>query len=272
MTIFYGINAPWLANANLIVQLAMGLALLAGMMLARRKLFRAHGICQATVVILNLVPIFYYMLPVFKRGVLPGVPANLGDSYYLVSTAHAALGTVAELLGLYIILVAGTNLLPQALRFKKWKKWMRSELVIWWIVIGFGVGTYFVWYGAEGKADSSNNTVAATQTRNTNMSGPSTPQPQATPQTVIVNIGNYSFTPKELKVEAGTTVVWKNNAGRHTVTADDGSFESSIMAPGEQFSRTFESAGGVPYYCSLHGAAGGKDMSGVITVTPRSKP
>jgi plastocyanin/uncharacterized membrane protein YozB (DUF420 family) len=272
MTLFYGINAPWAANVNLAVQIAMGLALLAGMMLARRKLFRAHGICQATIVILNLVPIFYYMLPVFRRGVLPGVPTKLNDAYYATSTAHAAFGTVAEILGLYIILVAGTKLLPQALRFKKWKRWMRAELIIWWIVIGFGISTYFVWYGADEKAGSDNNIATAAQPQSANSPKPSAPEPQATPQTVTVDIGNYSFTPKELKIEAGTTVVWLNNTGRHTVAADDGSFESSVMSPGEKFSHTFESAGQIPYYCSLHGAAGGKDMAGVITVTRRGKP
>jgi plastocyanin/uncharacterized membrane protein YozB (DUF420 family) len=268
MTLLYGINAPWLASANLIAQLAMGAALLAGMWLARRKRFRAHGICQATVVILNLVPIFYYMLPVFRRGVLPNVPSKLNDSYYAVSTSHAALGTVAELLGLYIILVAGTNLLPQALRFKKWKRWMRAELIIWWLVIGLGIGTYFVWRGAEEQ------TVVpqAVSAQDTNALASSAPQPQATPQTVTVQISNYSFEPQEMKIEAGATVIWQNNAGRHTVTADDGSFESVVLAPGEKFSRTFEREGRVSYYCSLHGAAGGKDMAGVVTVTPRSKP
>lgn len=271
MTIFYGISAPWLANVNLAAQIAMGLALLVGMMLARRKLFRAHGICQATVVLLNLIPIFYYMLPVFRRGVLPGVPARLNDAYYAVSTAHAALGTIAEMLGLYILLVAGTKLLPQALRFKKWKRWMRTELIIWWVVIGFGIGTYFVWYGAEEKAGDNNVAVAATrQSTNTPKAGAA--EPQTTPESVTINIGNYSFTPKELKIEAGTTVVWQNNTGRHTVAADDGSFESPVMSPGEKFSHTFESAGQVPYYCGLHGAAGGKDMAGVIAVTPRGKP
>lgn len=273
MTLFYGINAPLLSNINLAVQLAMGLMLFVGMLLARRKRFRAHGICQATVVILNLIPIFYYMLPAFTRGVLPGVPAKLGDSYYAVSTAHAALGTIAELLGLYIILVAGTKLLPQALRFKNWKRWMRTELIIWWLVIGLGVGTYYVWYVAEGQAVTSNTTTSqTTNAQNQNAPATSASPSAATPQTVTVEVANFNFTPKELKIEAGTTVVWKDTVGRHTVTADDGSFDSSVMSPGEEFSHTFERAGSVPYYCSLHGAAGGKNMAGVVTVTPRSKP
>jgi plastocyanin len=50
------------------------------------------------------------------------------------------------------------------------------------------------------------------------------------------------------------------------VIADDGSFESPIMAPGEEYKRTFAKAGPIKYYCSLHGGAGGMKMAGTITV------
>jgi hypothetical protein len=59
---------------------------------------------------------------------------------------HAALGTTAELLGLYIVLVAGTNVLPMWLRFTNWKVWMRTEFVLWFGVIISGMGTYYAWY------------------------------------------------------------------------------------------------------------------------------
>jgi len=44
--------------------------------------------------------------------------------------------------------VAGTNVLPEWLRFKHWKWWMRAELVLWAIVLLSGVGTYCAWYVA----------------------------------------------------------------------------------------------------------------------------
>jgi hypothetical protein len=52
----------------------------------------------------------------------------------------------AELLGIYIVVVAGTNILPQWLCFKRWKLWMRAELMLWSIVLLSGVGTYYAWY------------------------------------------------------------------------------------------------------------------------------
>ncbi len=53
----------------------------------------------------------------------------------------------------------------------------------------------------------------------------------------------------------------------HTVTADDGSFDSGTLNGGQSFSYTFEQPGEYPYYCALHGAPGGVGMAGTVTVT-----
>ena len=127
-------------NINLTVQLLMGMALLVGMILARRRYFRAHGICQASVLLLNLIPIGWFMRPQFHTVVMPALPAGIRDHFYLLPTIHATLGTLAEVLGVYIILVAGLKVLPQKLRFKNYKRWMRTELALWWLVIAIGIG------------------------------------------------------------------------------------------------------------------------------------
>ena len=256
MNFILTINAPVAANLNLAAQLLMGSALVVGMFLARRKLFRAHAVCQSLVVLLNLIPITSYMLPVFRRGVLPTLPGTLGDRFYAVSTIHSALGLVAEVFGLYIILNAGTKLLPQALRFENYKRWMRAELALWWLVIALGVGVYWVWYQAGGAAGVNNATQEAS----------------AKPLTVTITLSNNQFEPKELTIEPGALVVWKDVAGPHTIRADDGSFESPILTAGQEFSRKFESEGRYPYHCTLHGSEGGRDMAGVIVVARRSRP
>jgi hypothetical protein len=48
---------------NLVVQVAMGVALIAGAFLARAKRYTAHGICQTAVLLLNLAMILYVMWP-----------------------------------------------------------------------------------------------------------------------------------------------------------------------------------------------------------------
>ena len=138
--------APPAANVVVVLEIGMGLALLVGAWLARKRRFRQHAWCQSTVVLLNLAVIVVMMIPSFRVHVLPRIPARLGRAYYALATAHAALGTVTELAGLYILLSAGTSVLPEKLRITKYKAWMRTVLVLWWVVLLLGFATYARWY------------------------------------------------------------------------------------------------------------------------------
>lgn len=138
--------APQYADLVLLLELAMGAGLLAGTVLARRRRFRAHAVCQSAIVLLNLVVIALVMVPSFGAQVGPRLPARLGSSYYAWSTAHAALGATAEVAGLYILAAAGTSALPQRFRITQYKRWMRTVLVLWWLALLSGVATYIRWY------------------------------------------------------------------------------------------------------------------------------
>ena len=74
------------------------------------------------------------------------IPLKLGKTHYALATAHAALGTISEIAGLYILLAAGTSLLSEKFRFTKYKLWMRTVLVLWWFVLLLGLATYARWY------------------------------------------------------------------------------------------------------------------------------
>ena len=68
-----------------------------------------------------------------------------------------------------------------------------------------------------------------------------------------VSIKNFAFSIGTLSVSKGTVVTWTNNdATTHTVTADDGSFNSGNIVPGGKFSHTFSTAGTIAYHCSIH--------------------
>jgi uncharacterized membrane protein YozB (DUF420 family) len=138
--------APRGANVVLILEVVMGIGLLLGARLARRRRFRQHAWCQSVIVLLNLVVVAVMMIPSFRVHVLPGVPAKLGKAYYALATMHGALGTITEFAGLYILLSAGTSLLPETLRITRYKVWMRSVLVLWWVVLLLGMATYTRWY------------------------------------------------------------------------------------------------------------------------------
>jgi len=124
----------------------MGVGLLIGALLARLRSFRLHAWCQSTIVVVNLAVIVLTMIPSLRLQVTPKIPIKLGNAYYAVATAHAALGAITEIAGLYILLAAGTRVLPEALRITKYKLWMRTVLVFWWVVLLLGWATYGRWY------------------------------------------------------------------------------------------------------------------------------
>jgi uncharacterized membrane protein YozB (DUF420 family) len=143
---FLGTAAPRYADLVLLLEIAMGVGLLIGAVLARRKKFWLHAWCQSAIVLLNLVMIVLIMVPSFHLYVSPKIPARLGSSYYALATAHAALGIVSEAAALYILLAAGTKALPPKLRIANYKLWMRSVLVLWWLALLLGLATYARWY------------------------------------------------------------------------------------------------------------------------------
>ena len=143
---FFETAALRAADFVLVLEIAMGIGLLVGARLARKGRFRQHSWCQSAIVLLNLAVVAVMMIPSFRVHVLPRVPAKLGKAYYGLATTHAAFGTVTELAGLYILLSAGTTVLPERLRITKYKAWMRSVLVLWWVVLLLGIATYARWY------------------------------------------------------------------------------------------------------------------------------
>ena len=143
---FLGTVGPCHADLVVLLEIGMGVALLIGAVLARMRRFRLHGWCQSAMVLLNLVVIVLVMVPTFHVHVSPKIPLKLGKAYYALATAHGALGSVTEIAGLYILLAAGTNVLPHNFRVTEYKLWMRSLLVLWWVVLLLGLATYSRWY------------------------------------------------------------------------------------------------------------------------------
>jgi uncharacterized membrane protein YozB (DUF420 family) len=143
---FLGTAAPRYADVIVLIEIGMGVAILIGAVLARMRRFRLHAWCQSAIVLLNLIVIVLIMVPSFHVHVSPKIPLKLGKAYYAMATAHGALGSVTEMAGLYIVLSAGTNVLPQKFRLTKYKPWMRSVVVLWWLVLLLGLATYARWY------------------------------------------------------------------------------------------------------------------------------
>ena len=72
-----------------------------------------------------------------------------------------------------------------------------------------------------------------------------------------VDIVDNDYQPGSVTIKAGDTITWTQSGDEpHTVTADDGSFDSGEMEKGETFSMRFDSPGTYSYHCTIHGGPG----------------
>jgi plastocyanin len=78
--------------------------------------------------------------------------------------------------------------------------------------------------------------------------------------TTKVTMQNSTFSPASVTVMETGSILWVNNDGVvHTVTADNGSFDSGDIQPGSSFGWTFTTIGPHPYHCKYH-----PEMTGLV--------
>ena len=105
---------------------------------------------------------------------------------------------------------------------------------------------------------------------------PVPPTPIAIGKEFPVNIKNFEFMPRDIKVAAGTTVTWVVLLGKHTTTSDDfrtkgpNSWHSGDLAVGQKFSFTFNTPGTYRFFCGFHSEPGAPltpdNMNGTVSV------
>jgi plastocyanin len=77
-----------------------------------------------------------------------------------------------------------------------------------------------------------------------------------------IRIAQFEFTPRELVVAPGDTVVWRNaDLFPHTTTADSAKWRSLELATDSAFVIVASDTGRFGYHCSAH-----PSMKGVLTV------
>ena len=80
--------------------------------------------------------------------------------------------------------------------------------------------------------------------------------------TVAAVVQDFRFQPARLDIAAGTTIVWTNDGQVvHTVSAEQGGFDSGPIEPGKRRSITFSRPGTFPFNCTPH-----PFMRGVVVV------
>jgi spore maturation protein SpmB len=125
-----------IGNVSLSLQIAILFLLILGLPLSRgpsgKKNFIRHGYSTIVALILHTILILLVMIPVFISGF-----SEFGTLTFLASItvwSHAVLGTVAEVLGI-VIVVAWVRKGPSKMTCALWKRWMMPTFIIWVMAI-----------------------------------------------------------------------------------------------------------------------------------------
>ena len=77
-----------------------------------------------------------------------------------------------------------------------------------------------------------------------------------------VDIRDFAFSPRSIEIRVGDTVRWTNrDTVAHTATAQNGSFDTGLLAEGDSGSIRFSAAGTYRYVCTPH-----PNMTGTVVV------
>ena len=77
------------------------------------------------------------------------------------------------------------------------------------------------------------------------------------------------FSPQHAVVSPGATVRWRNDDTTfHLVVADDGTWASPALAPGGEYTHTFDNPGFYPYHCEFHPEMQGRAIAGSARYLP----
>jgi len=142
---FLGTSANWAADMTLIVMILIALIFTLGAWMAVRGKYGVHRVLQTTAVILNLILVLWMMVLPYRDFVAPGIPQNLNDRFYSITTLHAILGFAALVLGIFITLRAN-GLMIKPLRFDNYKLFMRISYGLYMLATLVGIWVYFTWF------------------------------------------------------------------------------------------------------------------------------
>jgi plastocyanin len=116
--------------------------------------------------------------------------------------------------------------------------------------------------GSDGS--DSGSTAAGGETESTAPTGGETetaPSGEAV-RSAKVEIVDFAYSPETVTIQAGGKVIWQNeDSDVHTVTLDDGSFDSGDLAEGKLKSESFKDPGSFTYHCEIH-----PEMTGTVEV------
>jgi uncharacterized membrane protein YozB (DUF420 family) len=134
------------ADLSLIIALAAFVMLTVGVVLAKSKRYDAHRWVQTAAVVLNAVPVVFWMIRSFRLFILPDLPGNLSKSVDAITTVHAVAGLIGMVIGLFVMIRAN-QLAAGGESLSRYKNLMRVAYVVYLIATALGIWVYIAIYG-----------------------------------------------------------------------------------------------------------------------------
>ena len=140
---------------------------------------------------------------------------------------------------------------------------MKTKALLAPVLVALSIA--FAACGGGGSSDSSTASQGGDGTTSEASESEPAPSGQAA-RSEKVEIVEFTYGPDPVVVQVGGKVTWLNqDAAPHTATADDGSFNTGILAHGKLKSETFKQAGTYTYFCEIH-----PTMHGTVEVVAKS--
>ena len=142
---FLGTSANFAADMTLVLSLTVAVLFTIGFVLARRSRYAVHRWVQTTAAALNAILVGWMMILPFRDFVLPGIPDRLDERFYALTTLHGLTGLTALLFGVFVAL-RGNELVPSALKFDNYKRFMRVSYTLYMLATLLGIAVYLTWF------------------------------------------------------------------------------------------------------------------------------
>jgi len=134
------------ADLSLVIIIAAFVMLTIGVVLAKSKRYEAHRWVQTSAVVLNAVPVVFWMIRSFRLFILPDLPGNLSKSVDAITTVHAVAGVIGTVIGLFVMIRAN-QLEARGEGLSRYKNLMRTAYVVYLVATALGIWVYIAIYG-----------------------------------------------------------------------------------------------------------------------------
>jgi uncharacterized membrane protein YozB (DUF420 family) len=142
---FLGTRATFGPDLALVLILISSALFTVGWQLAVHKHYDIHRWVQTSAAIINTSAVLAIMVGSFLGFILPQIPGHFVRPSIWATTIHAAIGTIAFLLGVFVVLRAN-KLVPKSLRFNNYKLFMRTAYGLYMLATVVGIAVYVVTY------------------------------------------------------------------------------------------------------------------------------